>query len=72
VLKKCQRHDPNRGMTEMYNSMDKKVADCHQSVADCHQSALEVCNSDDNDDSLFSVCGICLWNICYKKVMSQV
>jgi hypothetical protein len=40
-------------MTEMYNSMDKKVADCRQ-------SALEVCNSDDNDDSLFSVYGICL------------
>jgi hypothetical protein len=53
VWKECQGYDPNHGMTEMNNSVDKKMAGCPQ-------PALEVCNSDDNDDSLFSIYGICL------------
>ena len=43
--------------------MDKKLAGCPQ-------PALEVCNSDSNDDRMYSVQGIYMWNICYKKVMS--
>lgn len=43
--------------------MDKKLAGCPQ-------PALEVFNSDNNDDRMYFVYGIYVWNISYEKVMS--